>query len=211
MGKYSAKGGEDFKPVSAGAHPAVCTMVADVGVQPSNNPAFNAARKIVFRFEIGDERVTYHDKDGKEQNKPAIIYDTLTASMNKKANLRAMLEGWRGQAFTDAEAEDFDTKDVLGKPCMISVVHKESGGKTYANISAVMRLPRGMEAPKAEAKPVYFHIDDDDRSYADLPDWIKKKVDGAISEKPPAPSRAQADERMATQRQETFEDDDIPF
>jgi hypothetical protein len=212
MGKYSAKGGEDFKPVPAGAHVAVCTMVADIGIQPSG--VYEPKRKIVFRFELPNERVIYKDKDGNDKNAAAIVYDSLTASMNKKANMRAMLEGWRGKAFTDEEAEDFDTKNVLGKSCLISVIHKVSGEKTYANIQAVMPIPKGMPIPeKAENPLVYFHIDDDDGSYDKLPQWVQKKVDEAIAPDKAASSREKADEQMASEhagRAVDF-DDDIPF
>lgn len=210
MGKYSAKGGGDFKPVSSGLHPAVCTLIADVGVQPQTNPAFAPNRKIVFRFEIGDEDVEYTDKDGKAVKAPAIVYDTLTGSMNRKANMRAMLEGWRGQAFTDEEAENFDTKEVLGAYCMLNIVHKESNGKTFANISSISRLPKGYPKKEPKAKPVYFHIDEDRRQEAELPKWIAEKVAQAITER--APSREQADDRMAGEfggRDDP--DDDIPF
>jgi hypothetical protein len=31
---------------------------------------------------------------------------------------------------------------------MLGVVHAERNGKTYSNITSIMRLPKGMEAPK---------------------------------------------------------------
>lgn len=210
MGKYSAKGGADFEPVPAGAYRAVCTLVADIGLQDGGN--FGPKRKIVFRFEIPDERVKY-EKDGKEVDAPAIIYDTLTASMNKKANMRAMLEGWRGKSFTDEQAEAFDTQYVLGAACFINVIHNRKGDKVYANIQSIMPLPKGMEKPKAVAELIYFHIDEDDSAYEKLPKWIQKKADEALEDAPPTTGRTResVDDEMASQAHDRFEDSDIPF
>ena len=36
MATYSAKGSKEFEKVSAGTHLAVCTLVADVGLQPGS-------------------------------------------------------------------------------------------------------------------------------------------------------------------------------
>jgi hypothetical protein len=209
MAKYSAKGGLDFTPVPSGAHIAICTLVADVGMQPSQ--FYEPKRKVIFRFELPNERLDYTDKEGNVKNAPMVIYDTLTASMNKKATLRAMLTGWRGKEFTDEEAEEFDTKNVLGKACMISVVHKTSDGKTYANIASVMPLPKGTTAPKAETDLIYY--DDTTPSIRDqLPEWIMKKVDGQLAP-PKVIGREAVDDAMAAEvaGRDDFEDETIPF
>jgi hypothetical protein len=206
VAKYSATGGQDFVPVPAGAHVAVCTMVADIGIQPSQ--FYEPKRKVVFRFELPNERTEYTDKDGNKRNGPMVVYDTLTASMNGKANLRAMLEGWRGRKFTDDEASEFDTRNVLGKSCMLSIVHNEKGEKTYANIAAVMPLPKGTNSPEAEGKVMYYD-EDDAKSYDDLPEWVRKKIDAQHA---PTPRETVEDhlEQEASSRG-AFHDDPIPF
>ena len=59
----------------------------------------------------------------KGEMKPRAISETYTNSLGEKANLRKMLENWRGRAFTQEEMDGFDLRNVLGKACMISVVH----------------------------------------------------------------------------------------
>lgn len=206
MARYSATGGSDFTPVPAGAHVAVCTMVADIGIQPSQ--FYEPKRKVVFRFELPNERTEYTDKDGNKRSGPMVVYDTLTASMNGKANLRAMLEGWRGRKFTDAEAGDFDTRSVLGKACMLSIVHNEKGEKTYANIAAVMPLPKGTNAPEPENEPLYYD-EEDVKSYDKLPEWVRKK----ISEQVAAPTKDSVDDHLEQEAASrgAFHDDPIPF
>jgi hypothetical protein len=67
--------------------------------------------------------------------KPFTVSKFYTASLGEKANLRADLKNWRGRDFTDEELAGFEAKNILGKPCMLSVVETESEGKTYSNIA----------------------------------------------------------------------------
>ena len=204
MATYSVGGGDrEFELVPPGTHSAVCTLIADVGIQPGGN--YGPKHKVIFMFETPDNRTS----DGK---KALAITERHTASMNRKANMRLMLEGWRGNSFTDDEAAEFDVSKVLGKVCLVGVVHNKVGDKTYANISNVMALPKGMPTPKAESPLIYFGPDDDS-SYEKLPPWIKKLVDGQLAPEK-AGSRQAADEAMAEQYRAAGHDDDsdqIPF
>lgn len=205
--KYPVNGGEEFKRASAGTHAAVCNLVADVGVQPGG--MYGPKHKIYFRFELPDERVEY-TKDGEPTEGPITIGTFLTASMNKKSLLRAMLENWRGRKFTDEEAADFDVRNVLGKPCLLNVVENDKDGKTYSNIANVMPLPKGMPAPTAENKMLYYGPDDE-AQYKNLPEWLQKKIDGQMRGEPDI-DEAQAHD--AESRAPAFVDDDlsdIPF
>lgn len=202
--RYPVTSGKDFDPCPQGAHGAVCTLIADVGWQPGSQMYPDPKPQVIFRFEVPAERI--HDDSGKDIG-PAIVYETFTANMGKKANLRAMLEGWRGKQFDDEQAAEFDVSSPLGKPCLINVVHNtsKSTGKRYANISAVTPLPKGMEVPKAENPPI-FYGPDDPSGYEHLPDFIKKKIDGQLpppkSEEPAAQTNTGLDD---------FEDPDLPF
>jgi hypothetical protein len=84
--------------------------------------------------------------------------------MSEKATLRHYLESWRGRAFTEADftgPNRFDMKNVIGKPCLLSIVHTHKDGKTYANISSISGLPKGMAAPVAVNEQVYFSLEKD--------------------------------------------------
>lgn len=174
-------GGGDFKLVPQGTHIAVCFLVADVGMQPTS---YGPKHKIIMGWELPQETI---EVDGVE--KPMIIYQNYTASLSEKANLRQDLESWRGKAFTPQELAGFDLFNVLGHPCMVSVIHNESGQKTYANVQTVTSLPKGMEKPKPTHTVKYSEEDPDQLS--DLPEWIQKKIAAQESSDmpPPAPSQ----------------------
>jgi hypothetical protein len=50
------------------------------------------------------------------------------------------LSGWF--ALFDKEADNFDFEDLLGRECLLNVVHEEKNGNVYANIAAPHRFPR---------------------------------------------------------------------
>lgn len=195
-------GGGDFKRAPSGSHIAVCNLVADCGLQPGSQAFPAPKRKIYVRFEIPAERVEY-EKDGKQVEGPLTIGSFYTASMNEKATLRKHLEGWRGKAFTDAEAAAFDVSKLLGQACMLSVIETDSGGKTYSNIAGISKLPKGMPAPEAENPLLYFDDDSQQADFDALPKWLREKIEGQIR-----PSRPSANESHAGS--DDFRDDDIP-
>lgn len=204
---YKASAGTgDFHLVPAGSHIAVCDIVADLGIQPGSGLYPKPKRQVHIRFELPNERVDF-EKDGKRQQGPAVIGRTYTASMNEKANLRHHLESWRGRQFTDEEAEGFDVSAILGKPCMLTIIHTQKDGKTYANIAGIGGLPKGV-SPKGilpEMLPVYF-APDSLSTYNQLPEWMRKKIDAQIIEEPQdQPSRQDSYESTE------ITDDDIPF
>jgi hypothetical protein len=197
--------GGDFKKVPPGAHFAICNMVVDLGLQEgfSGKPQ----HKVYFRWEVPDERVTYK-KDGQEMEGPCSVGCMYTLSLSEKANLRKMLENWRGKAFTQQELQGFDITAVLGKCCQIMVTHTDDG--KYANVTGVMGISRDQKPRAQTSQPenplLSYSLDNHDaKTFAALPNWLKEKIENRL-ETPaePGPSSAQ------TGGNEDF-DDDIPF
>ena len=198
-------GGREFEPVPQGTHAAVCDMVVDMGIQDGGQYA--PKHKVYLRWQIPGERVEF-EKDGEKVNKPAVIGRTLTLSLSEKGNLRPMLEAWRGRRFTAEELRGFDVSSVLGKACMLNVVHEDKGGKTYANIAGLLAMPKGIPTPRLDGDPVLY--DDDNRdSWNNLRPWMQEKITGQLSSRDvvqtPSPT-AQANKMAYADL-----DDDIPF
>ena len=163
--------GSSFPPLEAGSYPAVCYGLVDIGWQ-YNEAYKKSSPKLIIMWEIPGETITI---DGEEKSR--VISQTYTVSLNEKATLRKDLASWRGRDFTDEELKGFDIKTIVGAPCLLSIVHKESNGRTYANISGVMALPKGIKRPRGTLDEVIFDLDTSDLSeIADLPDWIQKRI-----------------------------------
>lgn len=149
----SSSGG-DFKPIPEGSYIAICVRVVDLGTQASSyKGADKLQRKVLIAWEVPDVEVEF---DG--ETKPALVQSRYTASLADKATLRKHLEAWRGRKFTDEELRGFDLKNVLGKACQIQVLHSDDGA--YANVVAIMALPKGLPAPNPHHPLTHFSLDE---------------------------------------------------
>lgn len=202
-----AKGGTDFKPAPAGTHLAVCVQVIDLGQQFSQFYG-KLQHKVLLAWELPDEP--------NEQGEPFMIYGRYTVSLGKNAKLRAQLEAWRGRAFTPEELKGFELKNILGKPCMLSVAHNENEGNTYANVQAVMALPKGTIVPTAKATQVFFEIDKWDQAVFDtfsdnLKETINKSEERKTVQKPAQAQAAGKSPIGPPAHATSMQDEDIPF
>jgi hypothetical protein len=167
--------GTNYTPIPAGNHIARCYEMIQIGtvVEQSGMYAGKEMHKVRLTWETPDET---HDFGKGLQ--PFSISKEFTLSMNEKATLRKMLESWRGKAFTEDEAKRFDITKLLGKPCMISVIHKTSKtGKNYAEISSIATLPKNFVCPDQVNPSRILSFDEWNESIFDtLPDFLKNKI-----------------------------------
>lgn len=148
-------GEREYEIHPAGAVAARCIRLVELGTQESEYLGQSKkAKKVMLAFET-----TALITEGEFSGQPFLMTTRYTASLHEKAALRKILKGWRGRDFNDTELEGFDLKNVLGKNCLMNVVHNTANGKTYANIDSVMPLPAGMTAPKVNPL-VHFDLDD---------------------------------------------------
>lgn len=149
----------DFTPPPPGIHPAICYRFIDLGTQQTIYQGLaKQQRKVLLSWEITDPDVRMDD------GRPFTISQRYTWSMSEKATLRKTLESWRGKPFADSDfgPDGFDTRNLIGAPCMLSIMHVSKDGKTYANISAVTRLPKQMSAGELVNEQVYLSLEPDE-------------------------------------------------
>jgi hypothetical protein len=126
----------DFVPAPEGSHTAVCVDVVDLGLVDG---AFGPKMKIRLVWQLEERR-----PDGK----PWLVSGWYTNSLNEKSRLRPLLEAWRGRAFTPEELGGFDLEDLVGSGCLLQVIHNPTPKGIFANVASIMKLPKGMEAPR---------------------------------------------------------------
>ncbi len=153
-------GGAAFTPCPAGSYLARCVQLIDLGTQTATYEGeTKRARKVLVAWEILD------DECRRDDGQPFILSKRFTQSLHEKAALRKTLTSWRGRDFTPVELKGFELKAVLGKDAFISVIHTDKDGKTFANIAAVMKPPKGMTAQVDSVEPLLHW------SMAE-PDWV---------------------------------------
>lgn len=141
-----------FTPAPAGAHVGVCIGFVDMGTQPSFYEDGKPAHKVRITWELDE-----HMDDGR----PFTISKTYTWSMNDRATLRSHLESWRGVPFKkeDFGPNGFDTKNLLLKPCMVTVQHKDVNGALRASVAGVAKLMKGVQPFTPLNVPTYLSLD----------------------------------------------------
>lgn len=165
-------GGVTFSPAPAGLHHAICTAIYDLGTQYSER-FDNSAHKVLIQWELPNERI---EIDG--ESKPRAISKQYTLSLHEKATLRKDLETWRGKGFSGKELLGFDISKLLGVNCQIQIIHNTKGEKTYANISAILPLQKGMNKLSPENPLREFSIDDSEVPDG-TPEWIEKIINNS--------------------------------
>lgn len=167
---------KEYKVAPEGTHPARCYQIMHYGHVPNTfpgalNPWVNTIRIV---WELPDEKEVF--KEG-EEPRPFSIAKEFTLSMNSKSNLRKLVEQWLGKKFTDEEANDFDVETLLGKPCLITIEHKEgSEGRVFANVLGVTK-PLGkmiMPEPVNDTKVISWNTMTKEQ-LDKLPDFLQKK------------------------------------
>lgn len=206
-------GSKEFKLVPAGTHLARCYRIVDLGTQNSEwNGEEKRQRKLMLGWEIHSE-----DAEGipllTEKGDPMAIFKNYTMSWSENANLRKDLQAWRGEPWTDAEANRFDLKNILGKWCMLNVIHRAgNNGKTYANVAGISPVPaiyKKAGLPDGANDLQVFRLAEPDWSvFETFSDGLKKKISAS-----PEYAALQGRAKPAQEAGSGFEDmeDDIPF
>jgi len=195
--------GSDFVLIPSGNHIARCYGMVQIGTVKEETGIY--AGKETHKVRISWE-TPHETHDFGKGLQPFSVHKEFTLSMHEKATLRKYLESWRGKAFTETEAEAFDITKLIGKPCMINVIHKTSGkGNSYADISSIATLPKGLECPNQINQTVELSFDNWNQNVFDsLPDFLKDKIKS---------SKEYSAMTMPGHSEipQTAQDDDLPF
>lgn len=199
--KWSNSGGGDFEQPPVGTHVARCIKIIDIGTQRGEYQGkATLRRQCIIGWELPNELMSEGDHAGK----PFTVSRFYTASLGEKANLRKDLENWRGRQFTDEELNGFESKNILGKPCMLSITEND---KHRVRVTGVMALPKGTPVPNQINPLTYFSLDEfSQEAFDKLSEGIKKLIQVS-------PEYQQATSPAQQKKPGAFDDmeDDIPF
>ena len=155
--------------VPAGTHNAICCRVVDIGTQATS---FGPRHQLFFSWELTDETMN--------NGRPFIISRRYNYSADRKASLRIDIEGWLGRTL---DARDFGTLDLstmLGRTCLVGVKHETRDGRTFANVTSIMKPPKEtMERLPPMTEAVALSLADRPFAHGDfdaLPPWLRDLV-----------------------------------
>jgi len=174
---------QERKLPEAGATVGVLYSLVDLGHQKTNwDNQEKWTPKVRLTFELPDQTDEFEVvENGKRTTvqKPMVVSIEQTRSLGEKASLRKLLEQWRGQTFTSKELQAFSLKNLLGKPAMLTLIHKTSQqGRQYCAIAGASKLPKGMKAPATTTNDqLYYEIEQGEAGqFNDMPEWLQEKI-----------------------------------
>jgi len=196
---------KDFKIAPAGNHLARLYSIIDIGHQETVwKGETKIMHKVVFTWELHGE-----DNDGNplttDDGKPLIVSKRYTVSLGDQSTLRKDLESWSGKKMTDEDRKGFDLKTLLGKFCMLSIVHSDDG--KYANVGSINSVPTAIRnaIPEGINAPIHFWLNQYTKEqYEALPKYYREKITESSEWRG---SKAKAEEEAAN----PMPDDEIPF
>lgn len=159
-----------------GTYIARCYQFVHIG---SNEDEFKGEKKVFNKirlsFELPDEMRVFKEGD---EPKPMSISQEYTLSMGEKANLRKFVEGMIGTALQKDEAYNFDVESLVGKACLITVIHKVSkAGNKRAEIASASPLMKNQKAPEQiNPSKILSYSNFDEAFFESLPQFIKDKI-----------------------------------
>ena len=176
----STSGTFERELLPAGTYVARCYQMIHIGtVEEVILGEKKVMNKVRLTFELPHELRVFKEENGEQ---PMVLSREFTLSLHEKSGLRNFLKNWRGKDFSDQEASSFDVSKLIGVPCMLNVIHKDSKkGITYAEIGNVSPLMKGMTCP-AQINPSQelsydsFNWD----LFNTLPDFIKDKIRSSL-------------------------------
>jgi len=203
--KVSARG--EFIDPKPGRWLAICTSIIDLGTQTSTwMGKASTRRKVRLTWELPEQKM--------DDGRPFIIGRKYTLSIGKKSSLKRDLESWRGRPFNDAELGGFELRNVLGKPCELVIMEKET--KDGVAVSSIIPIKNGTKVPKPVNPLICFSLEPgeyDPKVYAQLSDRTRETIASSPEYRAlvsPEPADHDADSHPFGTTPEG-EDDEVPF
>lgn len=179
--KSTKKAGDKVSPTPMdGVQLGVIVQVIDLGVQPGGfylgKPKPDSQRMWVT-YELPNDT---HDFDG--ETKPLLVSEDFPFSGSELSTCYKRMNSIDpGLKLTGGELSK-----LIGLPVQVMITHKAGKGKhegrTFANVSAVSPLMRGMKSPDETYNPQFFYSpkEHDESIWQQLPDFMKEKVEARL-------------------------------
>lgn len=169
---------KNYKPLEEGAYPARIYQIIDIGTVQGYQGALQ--HKVRITWEFPTETKVFKEENGEQ---PYVLSSDYTLSFHEKSQLRKVIDACDPRALTlvgeDGLVEQYDIEKLLGKACLVTVVHKQSKttDSVYANIGNCTVMPKGMVCPPQINESKSLSFDSFDQNYFNtLPKFIQDMI-----------------------------------
>jgi hypothetical protein len=179
-GDYDAEGTPIVVPETTyqlppeGMHEARLVWVIDCGTHRSNFNDGKKQRKVIFTWELPNEKAVFVEERGKE---PFLVSNIYTMSLGERSNLYRDIAAWQGKRAIETVRHNLAL--LLGEACLLNVLHKATKkNQLRASVISVAPLPRATRVPVQITPSLKYSITDGVAGgvYDKLPAWIQKMI-----------------------------------
>lgn len=170
--------GSNFEPIAEGSYPARIYQIIHLGTIPGFQGSMQ--NKVRISFEFPTELKVFKEENGEQ---PQVLSKEYTLSTHEKSGLRKLITACDPTAFKKISEDDFqeeyDIEKLLGKCCLVSVIHKDAkaGDAVYANIDVETVMPKGMVCdPQINESKSLSYDNFDESLFNSLPSFIQEKM-----------------------------------
>jgi len=168
--------------IPEGSHIGVLVTMARIGLQDT---PYGSKQQIVLTWELPSQKLP--------DDRSACISQTFSFSLNEKSSLYGVFSSWCPDMLRDPSP---NWESLLGRGCIISIVHKNGTQGSFPKIASVSGLPPSTKAPKPSNRLSFYDTDDPDpKVLEDLPQWIRNKIESSL-DAPEAPLEVKYDDNL---------------
>lgn len=163
-------------PIEPGTYPARVAQVLDLGLQPQRpyqgqekqpKPEIMVTYELVDEFCLGENGEELEDKPRWLSERMPL--NPLSSELAKSTK--------RYYAIDPQEVKEGDFAELVGMPCNVTIIQRESGGKIYDNVGNVssVRARDVSRMPDLKNEPRVFDMSNPDMEvFGSLPEWIQE-------------------------------------
>jgi hypothetical protein len=164
--KQQVKTTEQFEIPPGGSYQARFIGLIDLGTQDHEYSGKSwTQHDIFFLWELLGEK----DSEGEV----FVVGQDYSLTLDKKANLRKMIESYGGKPLVDGQ--EIDPLLLIGKPCVVGLTEGKSGNdRKFVKVTSVASPTKGTKTPEASRKVYIFDLDlhPDFKVDPPIPAWV---------------------------------------
>src|ERR1035437_939713 len=130
MAIKATKSTKEFPIMEEGSYPARIYQILHIGTVSGFQGQMQNKARITFEFPT--ELAVFNAEKGEQ---PRVMSQDYTLSFHEKATLTKVINACDPKALKvnedDGLIEEYDIEKLIGKTCLVTVIHKESKGKMY--------------------------------------------------------------------------------
>lgn len=184
LNKIPSNKGNGFQQpdLEDGSYPARVVQVIDLGLQaqrPWKGQEKPPKHEVFITYELLDEFCV--DEEGNElTDKPRWVSERIP--LNNLDNDKAK-STQRYNVLDPNNEFGGEFLDVVGQPCVVTLVINKKDDKTYTNVASIsaMRAKDASKAPELQGTPTVFNLESPNKEVFDaFPEWIQDVLKGNL-------------------------------